>query len=157
MHGINPAPGQIGERVQVGLLGQHLGLEAAHLAGGGRSLLHRAATDHPAHGRIMRQPVGIVDVLIPGEATEDGLAELGCEGVAAVAARPGIGENLPGKFGQAESVIEFAEGEQTGVGGDSRAVEFQLQATVKSESKIGFCRFTRWVFHPRTPARQLSC
>jgi len=26
-YGVNPAPGQIGERVQVRLLGQHLGLE----------------------------------------------------------------------------------------------------------------------------------
>jgi hypothetical protein len=31
--------------------------------------------------------------------------------VAAVAAGPGVGESLPGQFGQAESVIEVPEGE----------------------------------------------
>jgi phosphoenolpyruvate synthase/pyruvate phosphate dikinase len=44
-----------GRRAQIGgLLGQHLGLEAAHLAGGGGLLSHRPATNHPAHRRIVR-------------------------------------------------------------------------------------------------------
>ena len=81
----------------------------------------------------MRQPVGIVHVLISGKATEDGLPELGGEGVAAIPAGPGVGESLPGKLGQAEGIVEFPKGEQTGVRGDPGAVKFQLQAAVESE------------------------
>jgi hypothetical protein len=123
MHGIDPAPGQIGECVQVGLLGQHLGLEAAHLAGGGGLICHGPTTDDPAHGRIVCQPVSIVDVLVRGQPTEDGLPDLCCQGVAAIPAGPGVGENRPGKASQAESVIKFPKGEQAGIGGDPGAVE----------------------------------
>ena len=104
----------------------------------------------------MAESVGVVHVLIPCEPTEYGLTNLGDQSVSAVAARPGIGESLTGQFGQAEGIIQVAEGEQPGVRGDSGAAEFRLQAAVKSEAKIGFCRFTRWVFYARTPARQLS-
>jgi hypothetical protein len=136
---------------------KRLGLKAAHLAGGGGLLYHDPATDNPPHGRIVRQPVGIVHVLIPGEATKDGLTDLGCQGMAPVPPGSGIGESLPGKFRQAEGIIEFPEGEETGVGRDPGAVELQLQATVEFEPKTGLSRFTRWVFHLRPPARQLSC
>jgi hypothetical protein len=71
MHAVDPAPGQVGERGQVRLLGQHLGLEAAHLARGGRILRHSPATDDPAQGRIMRQPLGIVHVFVASEPPED--------------------------------------------------------------------------------------
>ena len=77
--------------------------------------------------------------------------------MAAVPAGSDVGENLASKLRQAENVIEFPEGEQPGVGGDPGAVELQLQAAVESEPTTGFWRFTRWVFHPRILARQLSC
>src|SRR3954465_2636680 len=64
---VDPAPGQISQGGQVRPLGQHLGLEAAHLAGGGCIVRHRATTDDPAQGRIVGQPVGIVHVLVAGE------------------------------------------------------------------------------------------
>ena len=105
----------------------------------------------------MAEPVGIVHVLVPGEPTEDGLPELRGEGVSAIAARPGLGESLTSEFGQAEGIVQFPEGEQPSIGGDSGPAKFQPQAAVESESKIGLWRFTRWVFHPRTSARQLSC
>jgi hypothetical protein len=133
-------------------LGQHLGLKAAHLAGGGGLLGHGPTTNDPAHRRIVRQPVSIVHVLVSGEPTEDGLPDLRRQGMATVAAGPGVGESLPGTFRQAEGIVEFPEGEQTSVGGDFGAVELQLQAAVEAEPKAGLWRFTRWVFHPRAPA-----
>ncbi len=94
MNAVNPAPGQISQGGQVCFLGQHLGLEPTHLAGGGCRLRHGPATDDPAQGRIVRQPVGIVHVFVPGEPTEDGLTELSDQSVTAILAGPGVGENL---------------------------------------------------------------
>ena len=70
MNEVDPAPGQVGQRRQVRRLGQHLGLEAAHLAGGGRLSGHGPASHHPAQGRIVRQPVGIVHILVARQAPE---------------------------------------------------------------------------------------
>jgi hypothetical protein len=88
MDAVDPAPGQIGERGPVGRLGQHLGLEPTHLTGRRRSLRHGPATDDPAQGRIVRQAVGIIDVFVPGEPPEHGLAKLRDQRVAAILTGP---------------------------------------------------------------------
>jgi hypothetical protein len=44
-----------------------------------------------------------------------------------------IGEHLTSQCGQAEDVVEFAIGEQPGIGGDDRAAKLQDQAAVKIE------------------------
>jgi len=111
MDAVDPAPGQIGERGQVGRLGQHLGLEAAHLAGGGRLSSDCLATDHPAQGRIVRQAVGIIDVFVPGEPPEHGLAKLRDQRVAAILTGPSVGEDFSGQVCQAERIIEVSERE----------------------------------------------
>ena len=80
---------------------------------------------------------------ICGEPSENGLMELRCQGMAAVAAGFGLSESLPGELKQAESV-EFPEREQPGIGGEPGAVQFRLQAAIDSKPKTGFCRFTRW-------------
>jgi hypothetical protein len=86
------------------------------------------------------EAVGIVHVLASGQPPEHRLAELGKQGVAAVASRSDIGQRLAGHRGQAESLVEFAEGHQPGVGGDARAAELQLQSAVESNLKVIFRR-----------------
>ena len=98
---------------------------------------HGPATHHPAHGRIMRQPVGIVHVLVPGQAPEHGLAELSNQGVASVRAGPGVRQDLSSGLAQAEGIIEFAAGEQPTIGRDLRSVELQLEAAVERDPKSG--------------------
>ena len=147
MNAVDPAPGQVSQRGQVRLLGQHLGLEATHLAGGGRSLRHGPATHDPAQGRIMRQPVGIVHVLVSGQPPEHGLAKLSDQRVAAVLAGPGVGENLSGQVCQAEGIIEIPKGEQTSVGRHFRTVELQLQAGIEGDPESGIVFFTRCTVH----------
>jgi hypothetical protein len=90
MHGVDPAPGEISERGQVRVEGQHLGLEAAHLAGGCGLPGDSPTTDDPAHGRIVGQAFGIVHVLVAGQSTEHGLAELAQQGMSPVRARAGV-------------------------------------------------------------------
>jgi hypothetical protein len=53
---VDPAPGQIGQRGQVHLLGQHLGFEPTYLAGRGHILRYGPATYDPTQGRIMAWP-----------------------------------------------------------------------------------------------------
>jgi hypothetical protein len=70
MNPVDPSTGEIGEHGEVLIIRKPLRLEAAHLARRGRITHDSLAPDDPAHRRIAAEPVGIVDILIPGEATE---------------------------------------------------------------------------------------
>ena len=147
VHPVDPGAGQIGERREVRLAGQPLGLEAAHLAGRGRPPVQPSAADDGAHRRITREPLGIVDVFVAGEAAVDRLAQQAEQPVADVLAAAALGERRSGHIGQAERVVQLAIGEQPAVGGDPSAVEFQLDPAVESDPQRAIIRFTRWVFH----------
>ena len=134
-------------------MGQHLGLEAAHLAGGGRLSRHGPATDDPAHGRIVRQPVRIVHILVACQAPEHGLAELSNQGVASVRAGAGVRQNVSSGLAQTKGIVEFAAGQQTTIGRDLGAVELQLQAGIERDPESGSVFFTRCTVHLQpTPA-----
>src|SRR3954469_4814013 len=113
---------------------------------------HCLATHHPAQGRIMRQPVGIVHILVSGEPPEHRLAELSNQGMASVRAGAGVRQHLSSGLAQTKSVIEFAAGKQTTIGRDLRSVEFQLETAVERQPKINTLRFTQ----RRFPSRHLS-
>ncbi len=68
MRGVDPAPRQVRQSSEVVGLRQHPGLEPAHGTGRGRTMLQRATTNNPVHHRIATQSVGVVDVLVAGEA-----------------------------------------------------------------------------------------
>jgi len=53
--------------------------------------------------------------------------------MAAVPAGPRIGEHVRGHCAETEGVIEFAIGEQSGIGRDPRTMELQLHAAVEIE------------------------
>ena len=157
MHPVDPGAGQIGQCREVGFAGQPSGLEAAHLAGRGGATIQPAAIHHGAHRRIMRQTVGIVHVLVAGEATEHRLAQQAGQQVARVLATAALRQRRTRQIGQPERVVEFAVGEQSGVGGDAAAVEFQLQAAVEIDPQSAVIRFTRWVFHEPTTMTNTTC
>jgi hypothetical protein len=71
VHLVDPLAGQIGQSGEVLGPGQPLGLEAAHLAGGGSHPFDRPIADHPAYCRVAAQPVGVVHVLVAGKPSED--------------------------------------------------------------------------------------
>jgi hypothetical protein len=68
--------------------------------------VRRLAADDPAHRRIMTQALGIVHILVSGEATENGLTQQTDKRMAAVLARTHIGERIACNHRQAEHVIE---------------------------------------------------
>ena len=58
-------------------------------------------------------------------------------------------------FAERKRLIEFAVGEQPGVGGDLAAEEFELQAAVELDPQIPVLTFTHWaalsLWHVRCP------
>src|SRR4051794_18819764 len=156
MDAVDPAPGQISERGQVRRLGQHLGLEPAHLAGRGRLSSHGLTTYHPAHSRIMRQPVRVVHVLVPRQAPEHRLAKLSNQGMASVRAGAGVRQYLSSGLAQTEGIVEFAAGQQAAIRRDLRSVELQLEAAVKCQAKSAVLCFTDPRFHSTLPLSPVS-
>ena len=60
----------------------------------------------------------------------------------------GVSQDITRQYGQAQGIVEFAVGEQAGVGCDPRTVELQLQPSVETGPKWAATRFTLRVPHP---------
>ena len=104
----------------------------------------------------MRQPAGIVHVLVPRQASEHRLAELSNQGMASVRAGAGVRQNVSSGLAQSQGIIKFAAGQQTTIRRDLRSVELQLETTVERQPKINTLRFTRRRFHSRHPVSTVS-
>jgi hypothetical protein len=65
------------------------------------------AADDPPHDWVEPEPVGIVHVVVPAQASENGLAELPDKTVAIVLPTTGIREYVPGTLGQSDRIIQF--------------------------------------------------
>ena len=91
----------------------------------------------------MAQALGVVHVLVSGKTPEHRLPQQPDQRMAAVLAGARIGEHLAGHRAEAECVVEFAIGEQSGIGGDDGAAKLQRQAAVEIEPES-----TRFRIHP---------
>jgi hypothetical protein len=149
MHPVDPRSGEIDEGGKVLLARQPFRLETRHLARRSRSTIQTARVHDRPHRRVERQPLGVVHVLVAGEAAEHRLAKQPPDQVPNDPAAPRLGQNRPGQVGQSERVIQFAIGEQAGVRGDLAAVEFQLQAAVEIDPQRPRIRLTHRVGHDR--------
>jgi hypothetical protein len=81
------------------------------------------------------QALSVVEVLVPGEPTEEGLTQEGREAVACVPAGPCVVQLVSGRVGELEGVVEFAVGQESGIAGDVGAVEFETEAAIELGSK----------------------
>jgi len=126
-------------------MGQHLGLEAAHLAGRCGLLLSGTLADDVTHHRIVTQPLGVVDILIPGQATVNRPAQQRRHAVADVVAGPEVKQVSGNQLRQSRRIIKIAIGEKTGVRTDPRSVELQLDGAVESEPQRVLACFTHEV------------
>ena len=104
----------------------------------------------------MAEPLGVVDVLVSGQPPEHGLPQHPDERVPAVLARAGVGEPLACHRAQAERVVEFAVGEQTGVRRHDRTAKLERQPAVEIEPQRLAVRFTRRVRHDSQLPNQLK-
>src|SRR4051794_811411 len=97
----------------------------------------------------MRQPICVVDVLVPSQAPEHRLAELSHQGMASVRAGAGVRQHRSSGLAQTEDTVEFAAGKQTTIGRDLRSVKLQLEAAVKCQAKSAALCFTDSRFHSK--------
>ena len=104
-----------------------------------------AATDHGPHGGIEAEAFGVVDILVAGQSAVDRLAQEGEQAVLGVLSGAGVVQAGRRRRGQAEGVVEFAVGEESGVAGDGGAVELQLDLAVEIDAEGVVLAVTHWV------------
>ena len=120
----------------------------------GRSMPSPA--DDGAHRGIAGEPLGVVEVLVAGQAAVDRLAQQAEQPVANVLSAPALGEGRCGHRGQIEGIVQLAVGEQSAVGGDPRPVELELDAAVEGDPERWLLGFTRRIRHDQ-PISSLLC
>ena len=91
------------------------------------------AADDPPHDWVEAEPVGIVHVVVPAKASENGLAKLPNKAVTTVLPTTGVREYIPGNLGQPDRIVQFPVRQQPSVGSDLGTVELKLELTVKTQ------------------------
>ena len=81
----------------------------------------------------MAQALGVVHILVSGKPPEHRLPQQPDQRMAAVLAGARVGQHLARHRAQTECVVEFAVGQQSGIGGDHGAAKLQHQAAVEIE------------------------
>ena len=107
MNLVDPHPVHVGQGFNVPVGGQKLRLETPHLAGRGCLFRDSLAADDPSHDRVEAEPVGIVHVVVPAKASENGLAELRDKTVATVLPTTGVRQYVAGNLAQSDRIIQF--------------------------------------------------
>jgi hypothetical protein len=93
----------------------------------------------------LRQPFGIVGVLIASEPAVHRLLEQRDELVLDVATGTAFMEVIVGCFGESQGVIELATCQESCIGGDGSTVKFQADFGVEFEPERGFFAVTHRV------------
>ena len=119
--------------------------------------MSRLPADDPSHRGIMAKSVGIVDILVSRKAAEHRLPQHAEQGMPAIFARACVGQHLAGQSRQAQRVVEFAIGKQTGIGGHDRTAKLEHQSAVEIEPERPAVRFTRRVRHDISFQISLTC
>src|SRR5512135_1346953 len=74
---IDPPAGQVHQPVQVLARRERLGLEPGDLTGRGGGMVPGPTADHRAQRGVDAQAMSIVEILVPGQPTEEGLSQEG--------------------------------------------------------------------------------
>ena len=77
--------------------------------------------------------------------------------MAAIPAGARIRQQVTRHRAETEGVVEFTIGQQSGIGGDPRAMELELQPVVEIEPQRALDRFTRRVRHDGPTRFRLTC
>jgi hypothetical protein len=73
MGAVDPLAGEFHQPFEVGRGREGLGLEAGDLAGRSCGVVLGPSADHGTHRRVEPESLGVVEVLVPGQAAEDRL------------------------------------------------------------------------------------
>jgi hypothetical protein len=142
---VDPLPGEIHQMLEVLCAGECIRLEACHLTGGGCRLILGPTPDHDPHRGIEAKTLGIIDIFIAGQTAVDRLAKESQQAVLGVLPRAGVNQAARGRASQSESVVEFTIGKESGITGNGRAVELQLDLTVEIDTQGVILAVTHWV------------
>jgi hypothetical protein len=114
---------------------KHLGLESLQ-AGGQRdtTLPSFLRTDQPQR-RVLREPLGIVDIFVAGDAATDGLAQQVRQRKLRVLPLPRVGQVLDDEIAESQTFVQLTNQNQAAVGGDPRSLEIHLQRGVEGKLK----------------------
>ena len=74
----------------------------------------------------MAQAFGIVHVFVSGKPPEHGLPQQPDERMTAVLAGTRVGQHVARHHAETQGIVKFAIGQQSGIGGDPRAMELKL-------------------------------
>ena len=88
----------------------------------------------------MAQQVGIVLVLVPGDEGVEALDDQADEGVNDVAGVASILEAVGDLLAEADEVVELAQDDESGVGGNAATVEVEANLSVAAEGESGLER-----------------
>jgi hypothetical protein len=142
---VDPVAGEVHQVFEVLLGGEYYRLEAGHFAGGSGLGVLGPTADHEPHRGIESETLGVVHIFITCQAAVDRLPQPGRQGMLGVRPRAGVEQSARGDAGQLEGVIEFPIGEESGVTGDGRAVELQLELAVEVNAQGVLLAVTHWV------------
>ena len=93
----------------------------------------------------MAQALGVMEVLIAGQATVDRLAQQIGQGKRGVLAAARIAQVLFDELSQAEPFVQLPHQNQAPVGGERRSLEIDLQSRVEGKLKRRILFLTPWV------------
>src|SRR5262249_7138522 len=96
-------------------------------------------------GGIETEALSVVDILVASQAAVEGLTQPGEQAALGVLPGAGVMQAVCRVAGQTEGVIEFSISEESGVAGDRRAVELQLELAVKIDAQGVMVAVTHWV------------
>ena len=97
----------------------------------------------------MAQALGVMDVLVAGQATVDRLAQQIGQGKRGVLAAARVAQMLFDELSQAEPFVQLPHQNQAAVGGERRSVEVDLQSRVEGKLKRRILFLTPWVWPSR--------
>ncbi len=98
-----------------------------------------------SHGWVLGKAFCIVGVVVAGQAAVDGLAKQRDQVVSDVTAGTAFLEIVGGDGGKSQGIIQFSEGQQSGVGGDGSSAKLQADLGIELEPERGLFAVTQWV------------
>jgi hypothetical protein len=90
----------------------------------------------------MAQALGVIDIIVSGKSSKHRLPQQADERMVAVPAGARIGKHITCHGAETEGVVEFAIGQQSGIGDVPRAIELKLRTAVEIEPQNAIIRFT---------------
>ena len=103
---------------EVRLLGQHLALEGLQARGQRRTPIPDFLRPDQPEGRILREPLGVIHILVARHAAVDRLTEQVGQRDLSVLAAPRVAQVLGDEFAQTQPLIQLAHQNQATIRGD---------------------------------------